>query len=212
MKPGQFIERRKVIMFTNSKSNDQDNSWVMVVFVFIVLAVIEQNGIAGTIKKVTTEVKTANTSVVSVDNKLIFPIEKGYKYTNTFGDPRTYGGERKHKGTDIMCKKGTPIKAIESGTIVKIGWNNLGGWRITIKSKTHQWYYAHMSKYAKGMKVNTKIKSGQIIGYVGNSGYGPKGTTGKFDPHLHLQTWNIVDGKLKLINSYYVLKKIDRKV
>lgn len=104
-----------------------------------------------------------------------FPVPGG-KYTDDWGAPRADTGS--HKGNDIFAPKNTPIRAIEGGTISKIGWNSLGGWRLWINGK---WYYAHLDHYAKGMKVGTVIREGQIIGYVGNTG-DAKGTPF----HLHL--------------------------
>jgi murein DD-endopeptidase MepM/ murein hydrolase activator NlpD len=67
-----------------------------------------------------------------------------------------------------------------------IGWNKFGGWRIGIRDvKNVYHYYAHLSGYEKHIKKGSFVKPGEVIGYVGSSGYGPKGTQGKFPPHLH---------------------------
>ena len=84
-----------------------------------------------------------------------FPIADNHNmsYGNSFGTGRSYGNggvtvSRKHEGIDIFCKEGTPIIAVESGVVEKIGWNELGGWRINILSEdgSRAWYYAHMRK------------------------------------------------------------------
>lgn len=135
-----------------------------------------------------------------------FPLPKG-SYTpfeDTWNASRTYGGDRGHEGTDIMAPKGTKIYSATDGKIVNFGWSELGGWRISIKtSEGYHLYYAHMSKYAKDMKMGTAIKKGQLIGYVGNTGYGPEGTSGKFETHLHV---GLYDANWKAMNSYNHLK------
>jgi murein DD-endopeptidase MepM/ murein hydrolase activator NlpD len=69
-----------------------------------------------------------------------------------------------------------------------MGWNELGGWRIGITDKNNTyWYYAHMNSFEEGMYQGLSVTAGTVIGYVGNSGYGTVGTTGKFADHLHLQ-------------------------
>jgi len=117
-----------------------------------------------------------------------FPIPKGYlaDFRSTWGDRRGWGGIRIHEGTDIFASYGTPVLATSYGIIEFIGWNKYGGWRIGIRDpKNIYHYYAHLNGYHKGIKKGTIVKPGQIIGYVGSSGYGPKGTQGKFPPHLH---------------------------
>lgn len=134
-----------------------------------------------------------------------FPLPKGQyeKYSDSWGNDRTYGGKRSHEGNDIMAKKGVPIYSATDGKISKMGWNQLGGWRIGINSPDGYYlYYAHMHKYAPGIKKGDTVKKGQLIGYVGATGYGPQGTSGKFDPHLHFGIYK----NNKAINPYPYLK------
>ena len=112
----------------------------------------------------------------------IFPIAGEYgKPFDSWGFPRS--GGRTHKGIDIFAPYGTPLVAIETGTITRIGTVNLGGQRIWLEgdSGTH-WYYAHLSDYAEGLYVGQRVDPGDLVGYVGDSG-NAKGTP----PHLHLQ-------------------------
>lgn len=135
-----------------------------------------------------------------------FPMPKGsyQAFGDTWGNSRNYGGDRVHEGTDILAPKGTPVYSVTDGVIVGYGWNQLGGWRLSIKTKEgYNLYYAHMSKYASGLKQGATVKQGQVIGYVGNSGYGPVGTSGKFVSHLH---FGMYDSKWKAINPYSHLK------
>ena len=118
------------------------------------------------------------------------------------------GFTKMHRGTDFAAPTGTPIMASGSGTIKKAGWCGGGGNCVVIRhNSTYQTVYAHMSKFAKGIKRGIKVKQGQTIGYVGSTGK----STG---PHLHYEV--IVNGKkvnsqkLKL-PSGKVLKGEERK-
>lgn len=117
-----------------------------------------------------------------------FPIPKRYNYTyrSTWGDRRGWGGRRMHEGTDIFAGYGTPVVATTYGFVELKGWNDYGGWRIGIRDLNNVYhYYAHLSSFAKGIQIGSIVTPGQVIGYVGSSGYGKPGTSGKFAPHLH---------------------------
>ena len=89
------------------------------------------------------------------------------------------GFNKMHRGTDFAAPTGTPIMASGNGVIKKAGWCGGGGNCIIIKhNSTYQTVYAHMSKFAKGIRQGTRVKQGQTIGYVGSTGK----STG---PHLH---------------------------
>ena len=119
------------------------------------------------------------------------------------------GYNKMHKGTDFAAPLGTPIMASGNGIVQKVGWCGGGGNCIKIKhNSTYQTVYAHMSKFARGMKRGVRVKQGQTIGYVGSTGK----STG---PHLHYEV--IVNGKkvnsqtLKL-PSGKILKDEERKL
>jgi len=137
----------------------------------------------------------------------VFPIAQGYEYDykDGFGEARTYGGERTHEGIDIMCDKGVPVVSVCDGVVEKKGWLELGGWRLGIRGKDGiYYYYAHLSRYHEDIRQGSRVKKGQVIGYVGDSGYGEEGTTGKFDPHLH---FGMYEGKEEMaVNPYPFLK------
>ncbi|PTQ57643.1 MAG: Cell wall endopeptidase, family M23/M37 [Candidatus Carbobacillus altaicus] len=109
-----------------------------------------------------------------------------YSYTNTFGATRGWGGRRIHEGADLFASYGTPVKSASYGYVEVIGWNNYGGWRIGIRDLNNvYYYYAHLAHFKKGLKEGDLVEPGEVIGFVGSSGYGPPGTQGKFPPHLH---------------------------
>ena len=119
------------------------------------------------------------------------------------------GFNKMHRGTDFAAPMGTPIMASGSGVIKKAGWCGGGGNCIVIKhNSTYQTIYAHMSKFAKGMRSGVRVKQGQTIGYVGSTGK----STG---PHLHYEV--LINGKrinsqtLKL-PSGKILKNDERKL
>ena len=119
------------------------------------------------------------------------------------------GFNKMHRGTDFAAPKGTPIMASGNGIVKKVGWCGGGGNCVKIKhNSTYETVYAHMSKFARGIKSGVRVKQGQTIGYVGSTGK----STG---PHLHYEV--IVSGKkvnsptLKL-PSGKVLKGKDRQM
>nr|WP_313894616.1 M23 family metallopeptidase [Psychrobacillus sp.] len=121
-------------------------------------------------------------------DKRAFPlsIKYDYSYRSTWGDSRGWGGRRMHEGTDLFASYGVPVKSTTYGIVEIKGWNDFGGWRIGIRDVNNTYhYYAHLSGYIEGIKEGDVLEPGSIIGYVGSSGYGKKGTSGKFPPHLH---------------------------
>jgi murein DD-endopeptidase MepM/ murein hydrolase activator NlpD len=114
------------------------------------------------------------------------PLRSNYDYLSTWGASRGWGGRRIHEGTDIFANYGTPVRATSYGIVELKGWNKFGGWRIGIRDANNLYhYFGHLSGFEKGIHVGSIVKPGDVIGYVGSTGYGPPGTSGKFPPHLH---------------------------
>ncbi len=114
------------------------------------------------------------------------PIRSDYSYRDTWGDRRGWGGRRIHEGTDLFAGYGVPVRSTCYGVIEVKGWNPYGGWRIGIRDLNNLYhYYAHLSGFEKKLTVGSPVKPGEVIGWVGSSGYGKPGTSGKFPPHLH---------------------------
>lgn len=121
-------------------------------------------------------------------DKYVFPIPYNYNYSyrSTWGDRRGWGGRRIHEGTDIFAAYHVPVRSTSYGIVEVKGWNKFGGWRVGIRDLNNIYhYYAHLSSFAKGIEEGTVVEPGQVIGYVGSTGYGKPGTQGKFPPHLH---------------------------
>lgn len=120
------------------------------------------------------------------DKAFPVPVFSHYSYKNTWGMARGWGGRRSHEGTDIFADYGLPVRSTCYGIIEMKGWNKYGGWRIGIRDIHNTYhYFAHLSGFAKGLKIGQIVEPGMVIGGVGSSGYGPPGTSGKFPPHLH---------------------------
>ncbi len=143
----------------------------------------------------------------------VFPLSKKFSvaFNDTWGQGRSFGGRRMHEGTDIFAGYGTPVLSVCYGYVELIGWNRLGGWRIGIRSAdNYYYYYAHMSSYTKGIKQGTIVQPGQVIGYVGSSGYGKPGTSGKFPPHLHFGVYRDTGSREWAFDPYPLLKRWER--
>ena len=125
--------------------------------------------------------------------KAFSPIAKTFPFSHysDFGAARSYGYSRPHLGHDMMCATGTPVIAVESGTVEVMGWNRYGGWRIGIRSfdKKRYYYYAHLRQnrpFRAGLKEQDTVKAGDVIGYVGRTGYSTKENANNIDKsHLH---------------------------
>ena len=125
--------------------------------------------------------------------KAFLPIAKDFPYSDydDFGVSRSYGYKREHLGHDMMGQIGTPIVAVESGTVEAIGWNQYGGWRIGIRSydKKRYYYYAHLRQnypYQEDLEVGSDVTAGDVIGYMGHTGYSKTENVNNIDEvHLH---------------------------
>jgi peptidoglycan LD-endopeptidase LytH len=117
------------------------------------------------------------------------------------------GGTRKHEALDILAPRNTPVLAVEDGKIARLFLSDAGG--ITIyqydPSMTYVYYYAHLERYAPGLKEGQTIKKGDVIGFVGTTGNAPRDT-----PHLHFAIIKMTDEKQwwqgTAIDPYSVLK------
>ena len=150
----------------------------------------------------------------------IFPVPEStsnhdltVSYINSWMSERTYGGKRGHEGTDIMANKNErglyPVLSMTDGVITQKGWLPKGGYRIGIESPGGAYfYYAHLDSYAN-VAVGDNVKAGDILGFMGDSGYGEEGTVGQFPVHLHLGIYIYPEGREVSINSYWVLRYIE---
>lgn len=158
----------------------------------------------------------------------VFPLPERYagSYSDDWGASRTQG---EHEGTDIFAPAGTPIYSITDGVVRHTfgsdekGWNNIGGYSVMVRAtrdagpvkRGDRLYYAHMNGPTP-LHPGDRIEAGQKIGEVGSSGEGPKGTTGRFDPHLHLGWYSLSPfedrpkARSGAMNTYPLLKEIEK--
>jgi murein DD-endopeptidase MepM/ murein hydrolase activator NlpD len=137
--------------------------------------------------KVSTAAEPSPTSAESVSDlrarHLLIPIEgvESSMLRDSFEDARDR--TRTHEALDILAPRNTPVRAVEGGTIAKLFLSKAGG--ITVDqvdpTETYAYYYAHLERYAPGLREHVTVTPGQIIGYAGTSGNAPPNT-----PHLHL--------------------------
>ena len=91
-----------------------------------------------------------------------------------------------HEGIDIVAERGTPIVAAAPGTVENVGWSFYSGTRVGVRGTDGRYYfYAHLSEVADGIVPGATVRAGDLLGRVGNTGYGPPGTVDEFPPHLH---------------------------
>ena len=125
----------------------------------------------------------------SVEKALMKTPINGARLSSAFGMRKhpIDGYNKMHRGTDFAAPMGTPIMASGSGVITRARWCGGGGNCVKIKhNSTYETIYAHMKNFARGIKEGSRVKQGQIIGYVGSTG----NSTG---PHLHYEV--VVNGK-----------------
>lgn len=127
----------------------------------------------------------------------------GYSHCDDFGFGRSFGFARKHRGNDLMGGLGTPIIAVEGGVVEAMGWNRYGGWRIGIRSfdSKRYYYYAHLQKdhpYMEGLAVGDTVQAGDIIGFMGRTGYSDKENVNNIGTvHLHFGMQLVFDESQK---------------
>jgi murein DD-endopeptidase MepM/ murein hydrolase activator NlpD len=124
----------------------------------------------------------APTPAAATMAKLMVPVE-GIKYaqlSDNFDQPR--GTERHHEALDIMAPTGTKVFAVADGKVVKLFNSKPGGLTVYEFDTTEKfaYYYAHLDRYADGLKEGAVIKRGDLIGYVGATG-----NANPAAPHLH---------------------------
>lgn len=147
--------------------------------------------------------------VPSYGLKAFSPIAAGYGYSHCddFGVGRSFGFKRKHLGNDLMGSLGTPIVAVEGGVVEAMGWNRYGGWRVGIRSFDNKryYYYAHLQKdapFAPGLKVGDMVQAGDLIGFMGRTGYSDKENVNNIETvHLHFGIQLVFDESQKECNG-----------
>jgi murein DD-endopeptidase MepM/ murein hydrolase activator NlpD len=107
-------------------------------------------------------------------------------------DERRGGGTRMHEAVDILAPRNTPVHAVENGTIAKLFLSKAGGRTIYQFDPSGRfcYYYAHLERYADGIREGQSISRSDVIGYVGTSGNAPPNT-----PHLHFAIFQLTSAR-----------------
>ena len=113
----------------------------------------------------------------------VFPIFGPAAFGNTFGAFRADVKGKWHHGEDLVAPYGTPLLAVADGTLFSVGWNDVGGWRLWLRDGSgNEFYYAHLSAYSPLAIAGKRVKAGDVLGFVGDSGDADGGV-----PHLHFE-------------------------
>jgi murein DD-endopeptidase MepM/ murein hydrolase activator NlpD len=122
---------------------------------------------------------------------LLMPVDgvRPDQLTRQFADER---GGRRHEAIDILAPRNSPVRAVDDGTVARLFLSKAGG--ITVyqfdRAKEFCYYYAHLERYADGLREGQAVRKGQTLGYVGTSGNAPKNT-----PHLHFAIFRLTEAK-----------------
>ena len=99
----------------------------------------------------------------------VFPIRGASHFTDDWLFPRP--GGRYHEGIDLFAERGTPVVAVASGGVYRVGWNTLGGRRLWLRDDSGTtYYYAHLEGFAATATEGNRVEIGTVVGYVGDSG------------------------------------------
>jgi len=137
---------------------------------------------SGPLPPVSVAAKTVTPVVVDSGPRIGLPIAglQAKDIQDSFSQLR--GGTRSHEATDILAPRGTPVLAVDAGTIKKLFTSKPGG--LTVyqfdPAGVYCYYYAHLDRYAKNLKEGMTVNRGDVIGYVGTTGNADANT-----PHLH---------------------------
>jgi murein DD-endopeptidase MepM/ murein hydrolase activator NlpD len=113
----------------------------------------------------------------------VFPVFGSAAFGNTFGAFRADVAGKWHHGEDLVAPFGTPLLAVADGTLFSVGWNDIGGWRLWLRDGSgNEFYYAHLSAYSPLAIAGRRVKAGDVLGFLGDSGDADGGV-----PHLHFE-------------------------
>ena len=152
-------------------------------------------------------------------NGMAFPLARSnffslMEFTNDWRDPRLRFIDGRwrlvgfHEGVDITAEPGTPVVSMTNGVVERLGWTFYSGLRIGIRGTDGRYYfYAHLSSTAPNVRPGARVTAGDVIGSVGNTGYGPPGRRDMFSAHLHFG----IEGPGGWVNPYPTVAALYRK-
>jgi peptidoglycan LD-endopeptidase LytH len=140
--------------------------------------------------------------------RLVIPVAgvDSHELRDSYHEPRS--GGRQHRAIDIAAPRGTPVYAAADGTILRLHQGNLGGisiYQLDADGRT-RYYYAHLFRYARGLREGQRVRRGEVIGYVGDTG-----NAGRGNYHLHFSVAILDDPRRwwegTNLNPYPLLKE-----
>jgi hypothetical protein len=142
----------------------------------------------------------------------VFPVLGSPQFGDSYGASREDVSGGWHHGDDIFSSLGTPVVAVATGTLNRVGWEVIGGWRLWIRDRSgNGFYYAHLSGYSPRVLHAREVRAGEVIGFVGNTG--DAFTT---PPHLHFEIhprqfiWRAYDGAVDPTSYLARWRHVDR--
>lgn len=149
----------------------------------------------------------AEAAALLLARPLVIPAQ-GVRPANLYDSYDEARGSRKHEAIDIMAPTGTPVLAVDDGRLVKLFTSKAGG--LTIyqfdPGERLTYYYAHLDRYADGLRQGMALRKGDVIGYVGSTG-----NVGPNSPHLHFAVFQLGPRKLwwqgEPLNPYPALRR-----
>jgi Peptidase family M23 len=101
----------------------------------------------------------------------VFPVAGRASFWDSYGAFRADVAGNWHHGDDIFANVGTPVVAVANGTLNRVGWEPIGGWRLWVRDrKRNEFYYAHLSGYSPQALHSKRVRAGEVLGFVGNTG------------------------------------------
>ncbi|MEI2699173.1 MAG: M23 family metallopeptidase [Microthrixaceae bacterium] len=131
----------------------------------------------------------------------VFPVAGDTEFIDSWGYPRMTGtaSAHWHQGADLFADHGTPLIAAENGVVERVGVGSLGGNKLWVAGDSgNGYYYAHLSAFAPGIHDGQRVRAGELVGFVGDTG-NARGTS----PHLHFE---IHPGGIGPVNPYPLLR------
>ena len=123
--------------------------------------------------------------------RLLFPVPavSPAAMSDSFAEAR---GTRSHLAVDVLAPRGSPVVAVDDGTLARLSSSPAGGISVyqLDAAERYCFFYAHLERYAAGVAEGQPVKRGQVIGYVGTTGNAPPGT-----PHLHFAIHEVTSPK-----------------
>jgi len=158
---------------------------------------------------VATEVPLSQALAELKQRGLAFPVDgvRSARLADSFDDSRGHG--RRHRALDIAAPRDTPVRAVDDGVLARLTRSPLGGislYQLDAQGR-YGYYYAHLDRYAPGLREGQRVARGEVVAYVGSTGNAARGA-----PHLHFAIHRLDGGREWTgdpVNPYLVLRADD---